>query len=481
MMSAYIRSGQGRYRLFPLASLAYPVGRHHLFAGISVTRISSIPSVAVRDEIDFLGLMQIIWRKKLQVAGFALATGVIAAVYAFMVTPEYEVNTLLRPAAIKDLDALNRTKVYSLPPQKALNRLGASLDSYDTRLEYFKTNEELQAVYLESGRTQEQAFEDFNRKALKVVQPDPKKTDLLSKFIGVEMRYPAGLDGKSVLNGLVQFALEREREQISRDLKVVIGNRVKELDSQLAVVRVDYDADKASRIAVLREDDALKRAQLNDELRALRVQLKQRREDRISQLNEAIAIARTLGLKKPTTPSAMGGEVDNGGNVIRTEINNQVIPLYFMGTDALEAEKQALRNRASDDFVSPRVSEIRKQLMLLEQNRQIQSLEQRKNDELFLENVKSLRAERARLLAIDTDMSNLNLVTVDRVAVDPLKSVYPKKPLVVALGLVFGVIIGLVFVLIRHAMRARESEVSNSGSWVESQIQAVKILSDGKA
>lgn len=445
-----------------------------------MTSISSVPSVAVRDEIDFLGLMQIVWRKKLQVAGFALAAGMIAAAYAFMVTPEYEVNTLLRPAAIKDLDALNRTKIYSLPPQKALNRLGASLDSYDTRLEFFKTNEALQAFYQEPGRSPVQAFEEFNRKALKVVQPDPKKTDLLSKFIGMEMRYPAGLDGKLVLNDLVQYAVAREREQISRDLKVVIDNRVKELDAQLAVVRVNYDADKVSRIAVLREDDALKRAQLSDELRALRVQLKQRREDRIAQLDEAASIARTLGLKKPTTPSAMGGEVDSGGNVIRTEINNQAIPLYFMGTDALEAEKKALRNRSSDDFVSPRISEIRKKLMLLEQNRLIQSLEQRKNDELFLKNVKSLRAERARLLAIDTDMSNLNLVTIDRAAVDPLKAVYPKRPLIVALGLVFGLIIGLVFVLVRNAMRVRENGIAHSGLWIEPQVQAVKVIPDGK-
>lgn len=444
-----------------------------------MTSISSIPPLVVRDEIDFLGLMQVIWRKKLQVAAFALVAGVVAALYSFVVTPEYEVNTLLRPAAIKDLDALNRTKVYSLPPQKALNRLGASLDSYDTRLEYFKTNEALQAAYVEPGRTQSQGFEEFNRKALKVVQPDPKKTDLLSKYIGVELRYPAGLDGKVILNGLVQFALEREREQISRDLKAVIGNRVKEIDSKLAVVRVNYDADKVSQIAVLHEEDALQRAQLSDELRALRVQLKQRREDRVAQLNEAISIARTLGLKKPTTPSAMGGDVDAGGNVIRTEINNQAIPLYFMGTEALEAEKQALRNRASDDFVSPRVSEIRKKLMLLEHNRRIQSLEQRKNDELFLKNIQPLKAERARLLAIDTDMSNLNLVTVDRAAVDPLKAVSPKKPLIVALGCVFGLLIGLVFVLVRHAMRLREGDVLSSSSLVPPQTQAVKTLPEG--
>ncbi|WP_176514186.1 Wzz/FepE/Etk N-terminal domain-containing protein [Pseudomonas faucium] len=449
-----------------------------------MTSISSIPSVSVRDEVDLLALLQVIWRKKAQIATVAVASGLVAAAYAFLVTPEYEVSTLLRTAAINDLDALNRTKIYKLPPEQALNRLGASLDSYDTRLGYFRTNEELQAAYLESGRTQEQAFEDFNRNALKVVQPDPKKTNLLAKFIGVDMRYPAGVDGKAVLNGLVQYAVQREREQISQDLKVIIDNRVKELDGQLAVVRVDYEANKQSRIAVLREDDVLKRAQLNDELRALRVQLKQRRDDRIALLNEAISIARTLGLKKPSTPSSMGmSEADSGANVIRTEINNQQIPLYFMGTDALEAEKQALRNRSSDDFVSPRVSEIRKELLMLEQNRKIQALEQRKNDELFLKNIEGLRAERARLLSIDTDMSDLRLVVVDRAAVEPLRAVFPKKSLVIAMGLAIGVLIGMVFVLIRHTMRmrTRENEALRGEILPVAQILPAEALPSAKA
>lgn len=429
-----------------------------------MTSISSIPPVSTRDEIDVLAILQLLWQKKLQIGAFALISGVLAAGYTSIVTPEYEVNTLLRPAAINDLDALNRTKVYSLPPHKALNRMGASLDSYETRLGYFRTNPELQAAFLESGRSQEQAFEDFNRNALKVVQPDPKKTNLLAQFIGVDMRYPEGIDGKEVLNGLVQYALEKERKQISQDLKVIIKNRLKEVDAQLAVARVNYDGDKESKIAVLREEDSLKRAQLNDELRALRAQLKQRRDDRIAQLNEAISIARTLGLKKPSTPSAMGGsEAEGAGNVIRTEINNQQIPLYFMGTEALEAEKQALRLRTSDDFVSPRISGIRKELLLLEQNRRIQTLQQRQNDELFLNGIDALRAERGRLSSINTDMSTLGLVTVDRAAVEPLNPVYPKKPLVVALGVLLGVLAGTVFVLLRHAMNVRRREEAQSG------------------
>lgn len=49
-----------------------------------------------------------------------------------------------------------------------------------------------------------------------------------------------------------------------------------------------------------RESDSLKRADLQDELKALRQQLKTKRMNRIAQLEESIGIARSLGIIKPT-------------------------------------------------------------------------------------------------------------------------------------------------------------------------------------
>ena len=285
----------------------------------------------------------------------------------------------------------------------------------------------------------EQAFEDFNSKAHKLVLPDPKRTAVLKTYVSIEMRFPEGLDGKTVLNGLTQYAIECERQQIARDLQVIVQNRLRELDTQLETARVDYAAKKDARIAELLEADTLKRAKLDDELRALRMQLKLRRDNRIAQLGEAIVIARSLGLKRPSTPSSLGqAGIESAGNVMRTEVNSQQIPLYFMGTDALVAEQQALRKRTSDDFADPRVAEIRKEQMLLEKNRDVQVLRARENVELFLRGIEPLRAERARLGAIKTDMKDLRLVSIDRLAVDPASPVGPRKSLFVVLGLVVG-------------------------------------------
>lgn len=422
-------------------------------ADLGLTSISRIPPVGASSELDLLGVLQSIWRQKKLIAASALIFGTLGAVYAYMVTPEYEVSTVLRPAALNELDSLNRSGVYSLPPGDALIRVGAALDSYETRLEYFRSNRALQDAFTRPGRTAEQAFEDFNRNALKLVQPDPKKADLLSAYIGVEMRYPQGVSGHEVLNGLVQFAIESERRQVSEDLKVIVINRINEVDTKITAARTDYDVTKEGRIAELLESDNLTRALLQDELRALRVQLKLRREDRISLLGEAMTIARSLGLRRPSTPSAMSGS--DAGNLIRNEVNNQQIPLYFMGTDALEAERQVLRKRGSDDFADPRVAQIRKELSLLSNNRQVEVLRKRENEELFLKGVEALRAERTRLESISTDMRHLRLVSIDRLAIEPVSPVQPKKLLIVALGVMLGGLIGVFLAFLRNALTIR--------------------------
>lgn len=421
-----------------------------------MTSIPVVSPVPARDEIDVLGVLQALWRKKFQIVVFACMAGGLAGVYALSLTPEFQVNTVLRPAALNDLDSLNRSKVYTLTPSQALTRIGASLDSYETRLGYFRTNSELQEAFVTPGRSQAQGFEYFNRSALKVTQSDSKNGDLLTPFVAIDLRYPKGIDGQQVLNGLVQYAIQKERQSVAEDLTVIVSNRIDEIDRELASARSEYDIGKKSQIAALQEADDIKRAQLNDELRALRAQLKLRRSDRIAQLDEAIAIARSLGLKRPSTPSSMGqSENEGAGNVVRTEINNQQVPVYFLGTDALEAERKALRERKTDDFVEPRIGQIRKELMLLEQNRTLQSLEQRKNDELFVRGVEALRAERSRLSSINTDVSALRLVSVDQQATEPLSPIFPRKSFFVASGLMLGGVLALVYVLLRHALKVR--------------------------
>ncbi|RMT93755.1 hypothetical protein ALP39_200183 [Pseudomonas marginalis pv. marginalis] len=379
-----------------------------------------------------------------------LAGGLIAASYAFLATPKYEISAVLRPAAINDLDALNRSEVYQLSPADALLKVGASLESYDTRLAFFRANQNLFQKFVRPGQTLEQSFEAFNRDSINLTMPDSDKKTSLNAYVKLHMTYPKGIDGVAIMNGFVDYAISNEREQIAADVNVIVKNRLNEIKGKFDSARFNYNVDKEAKIALLREVDSLKRAQLQDELKALRTQLKALRNDRIDQLKEAIGIAKSLGIQKPTTPSLFGESVNaGGGSVVRTEVNNQQVPLYFMGVEALKAELVALDQRRSDDFTDPRVSQIAKELQLLASNREIEVLSARKNEDVFLAGVQPLRAELARLSNLNTDMAGLKLVTVDQQALEPLAPVSPNRILIIALGLFAGLVLGICIALSR--------------------------------
>lgn len=406
------------------------------------------------DEIDLLALLQNLWRQRWLIVGISALVGLAAIAYALMATPYYQAQSVLKPASLKSFDQLNLTGVYKVNPDQVLNRIGVSLESYSTRYTFFQEHPELFESLEKQGESIEQAFERLNQTAFTLIKPDAKKADSLSAYVGLGFVYPEGVDGPAVVNGLINYAIIQERSRISAEVNTLVANRLARLQSQIAAARIGYESAKQSKIAKLLETDAVKRADLMDELSGLRQQLKLRRENRIKQLSEAIMIAEQLGIKKPATPSSLrdvSGE--SQGNLIRTEVNNQQIPLYFMGTEALGAERKALRSRISDDFTDAHVGEIEKQLRMLRSNRQVEALRKRENDDMFLEKLAKWEEEISYLQQLQPELQLNDLVDIDQPAVSPLSPIKPKKLLIVVLGVLLGGMLGVFTALLRSLVK----------------------------
>ena len=408
-------------------------------------------------DVDFFGILKLIWQGRRLILLLSTLFGLSAYTYTRLITSEYQVTSALRPVALNALDALNRSGVYTLPPDEALTRVGSALESYGVRLGFFRANQALFSYLRRPGVTLEQSFESFNRASLKVITPSSNKDGSRNALIRLELNYPEGVDGAQILNGFVEYAIEVERKQIEADLKIIIENRLVELEGSIDAARAEYEVNKQARIATLLEADGVQRSQLQDELVALRKQLRVGRRDRIAQLKEAIDIAQSLGIQKPTTPSGLAESSRAGeGPTMYTEINIQQIPLYFMGVEILEAERSALLKRNSDDFTEARIAHIAREMWMLQNNREVEVLEQRQNEELFLSGVQPFRAEIARLSkAGNLDFSGFQLVAIDRKALEPLSPIEPRKILFVVLGIAFGCAAGALIVLMRDSLAAR--------------------------
>lgn len=415
------------------------------------------------DELNLAGLIFSLLQQKKIIALFVALFGLLGVIYVFFAPKEYQFRSVLRPAAINQLDALNRSNVYKLSPDDALGKVGVALNSHSNRLAYFEANQELFKDLIDSRYSVEQNFNLINKDFINLVIPDEKVAAQVGNYIDLGLSYPNGVDGAKILNGFVAFVVQQQRDQITADVDVIVKNRLAELKAKIDAVRSNYEADKVSRIATLEEGDRLRRALLQDELAALRLQLKTERKNRIAELGEAIAIAKSLGIKRPTTPSAMGDEVrGTSSGMVRNEVNNQDVPLYFLGSDALEAERTALLQRQTDDFNDRRVAEIVKELKMLEVNRQIQQLQLRKNEDEFLVGLEPLRAESVRLKNLNIDFDNLQIVSVDQQAMVTDRPAKPKKAFVIGLALLVGFIAGIIVALFRGMMQ-KQSELATAG------------------
>ncbi|MCY1301376.1 G-rich domain on putative tyrosine kinase [compost metagenome] len=85
-------------------------------------------------------------------------------------------------------------------------------------------------------------------------------------------------------------------------------------------------------------------------------------------------------------------------------------------------------------------------------------LKQRENEDLFLKDLAVWREEAARLRNLNFDVADLKLVSIDQIAVEPLKPIKPKKALILALGLVLGGVLGLFIALLRNMLRRKPDD-----------------------
>jgi LPS O-antigen subunit length determinant protein (WzzB/FepE family) len=425
-------------------------------------RVMNIPVNTIdtprQEVVEVKELIGSLWDQRAIVLLFTALTVTVAIAYALLATPEYEVETTVRPVPLADLDELNESGIYKLLPNDALNNIGSSMQSYDVRLKFFQANPQYLAPLQAPGQSIENTFERFNERAFSLEKIDPKKSSSLSEAVGLSLRYPQGIDGVGILRDFTDFVVKGEKEKVASNLKTLIANRIDQAEKKLESKKSAYEAEKDSKIAHLLEKDQLKKQVLQDELKALRQQLQSRRQNRIKELDEAIVIAKKLGIVKPTTPSALGdGEQAHQGNMIRTEVNNQKIPLYFLGQAALEAERATLVARHSDDFTEPRIDEIQKELSLLATNREAALLKERNHPELFLKDFADISGELTHLKQLNVNFDQLKLVNVDKDATEPQAPIKPKKALIVGFGLIFGFILGLGVAIIRRAVLSLHS------------------------
>lgn len=198
------------------------------------------------DEIDLFELMQTLWNGKWLIASFTALGILLSGAYAFMAIPTYQVQSILRPSLTQNLDELNGTGLIKIEPQEALQQIGAELDSYTARHNFFTEHKELAKPLLENTKSLQRLLEELNKGVLNIARPAPSKSEGFSNYISVQFEYPAGVDGVGVVQGLINDSINNELSKLKSNFESARGVRLAALKLKIEAGQSSYQESKGS-------------------------------------------------------------------------------------------------------------------------------------------------------------------------------------------------------------------------------------------
>lgn len=351
------------------------------------------------NEIDLHALAHTLWASKYLIGLITLFATCIAAAYAFLSTPLYEVQVQALPPTQSGLAAYNMANqlsgsatasltrrkestlgrqqeedsdnaIASLSPDDAYKAFLRHVDSNSLRLAFFNTIYLAQHEETVSAVRRQQLWEKFNRE-LSIKRPQ-KPADAQLMILTLQGTDPQAIAERA--NQYVGMAIHAAQSELLQNLLSAVQLRLNSTQAQIDTLR---------EVAVITS------------------------QGEIAQLKEALQLAESIGLQEPP----------DRGNLITSYTGSTS---YLRGAEALRSE--------------------------------LGLMEQRRNYDPYISELPSLLRVQALLSGIDVQ-PKLSVATIDQSATAPIAPVEPRKPLILVLGVVMGVILGVLAALAHNLFR----------------------------
>ncbi|MCD5987006.1 LPS O-antigen chain length determinant protein WzzB [Pseudomonas sp. CDFA 553] len=328
------------------------------------------------DEVDLFEIIGRLWRQKF-VIGLTASLGVFCStLYVALVTPVYEAKLFIHSPTQNDIAQLN----YGRGGGSDLGLLGVkdvydvfqkNLQSESARYDYFHSVF-LPSVNMEPGKVStSDLYRDFNKSLTISLAP---KGSLIRYEIAVQD--PDADQAVRRASDFIDLVAARAKDELLRNVQSDVVIKAENLEQQIAA---------AQEVA------------------------RNQRADQIIRLEEALAVARSIGLEAPLrTFRTLSGE-----GLVALDGSHA----YMRGINALEAEIQNLQGRPSDD---PFTINLRQQQAGLKLYRELK-----------------------------IDPAAVAVYRQDGGIEQPQKPINPKSAIIVGLGGMMGLMLGMCIALIR--------------------------------
>jgi len=365
------------------------------------------------DEIDLLQLIETIWDGKWRI--IAITAACVLGVFGFQVlapAPSFVATTEIKPISSKEADAyasLNSLEFYNVTGENLLTLYNERLAQPDTLTKIFKELELLDREGFDSESEYDFALRALAGEVtlLPPVNAEGKERGEQRRNWTLSFEYTDRDKWLSALQQLHEIATKEVLEINNSRFETKLSTQrlqrsfeLEDISTQITNVLTDYD---------------------------------RKTSDRLAFLSEQALIARKIGVAKNTieaqTFSAQNGVVAS----VETDTS-----FYLRGYEAIEIEIELISSRKDKRAFASGLLELEQKKRALEQDKTLQRAE-----ELFAK----------------TPLGNPGEFSAAILALEATHFEHKSKPaLMLALAVVVGGMIGVVYVLIANAMRGRREE-----------------------
>ena len=426
--------------------------------------LDSQPTPPYDDEIDLFQLFETIWDGKWLIVAITAVAALIGGLFAFTRPAEFVSTTDIRPintTQISEYSASNALGFFQIERDQLRNLLIEQLQERSVLEQAIQKFELVNRGNFESEEAYEEAIIQLAA-SVELLQPD---SDNKNPRLDWQLVFEGGDEDRwlQALTFAKQQATNEVREQLVERFENAVSVaqqkrtfQLEDLTTQIEFATSDFDT--SMRALELRQGFAVQ--DLTTKIANARADYQRKTQDRLAFLNEQAAIARQLGVAKNTleaqTFASTNGVVAN----VKTDT-----PFYLRGYEAIEKEIELINSRDETDAFVSGLFELQSELRALEQD---QTLARAENNKEFLEQVLELESQkrvieqdktiqRAQELFATTPIANSDrFVAVQMNVLGSDIQSKSKRMLIVALSVVLGGMIGVLYVLIRSGMRNRK-------------------------
>ena len=337
---------------------------------------SPYPQQFEDDTIDLYELWITLWNWKWLVIAVTVAAALGSVVYALQQQRVYKAKALLFPPKAKDIQSINLPSLSDIVVKNGTLDVGGITSA--GVFSKFKQN-------LNSRTLQKKFIQEYGLMELlaPVRTPETRDEDIYNGF--------AELIKLGDVKGTTSVSIELHDAEIAAQW---VNDLIEFVDKEtIAMLVEDSQKTIANQIRSIEYTIASKRQMA-----------KQRREDKILRYKEDSIIAMQLDIADRIDTTNV---VQNN----RLNITTTIIPLYYRGYRALNAEIEYLNNRKSDDP--------------------------------FISGLRDLQEQLALLRSIKFDQEKMSAVLIDQAAYPPKYPIKPNRRLIVSLATVVGLFSGI--------------------------------------